>query len=96
MFAPDLERTPRRPSGLAYHNKGVYLAHNQRGACGVKFYDFDVVTEKEPEDEGYYAYVPGLPGCFSNGQTIEETRRNIREAVQQHIANLHAHGEPID
>lgn len=60
----------------------------------MKSYDFDVVIEKKPEDEGYYAYIPGLPGCFSNGRTIEETRRNIRETVQQHIATLHAHGEP--
>ncbi len=61
----------------------------------MRFYDFDVVIEKEAEDEGYYAYIPGLPGCFSNGRTIEEARRNIREAVQQHIAALQAHGEPV-
>ena len=61
----------------------------------MRFYDFDIVIEKEPEDEGYYAYSPGLPGCFSNGHTIEEARHNIRDAVQQHIAALHAHGEPV-
>ena len=59
----------------------------------MKFYDFEVVIEKEPEDEGYFAYSPGLPGCFSNGMTIEETRRNIRVAIQQHIAALLAHNQ---
>jgi len=59
----------------------------------VKFYDFEVVIEKEPEDEGYFAYSPGLPGCFSNGMTIEETRRNSRAAIQQHIAALLAHDQ---
>jgi len=29
-----------------------------------------------------------LPGCFSNGKTIEEARRNIRAAIQQHMAAL--------
>ena len=61
----------------------------------MKFYDFDIVIEKEPEDEGYSAYIPGLPGCFSNGRTVEEARRNIRDAVQQHIATLHADGEAV-
>ncbi len=54
----------------------------------MRFYSFEIVIEKEPEDEGYYAYSPTLPGCFSNGLTIEEAKRNIREAIQQHIAVL--------
>ena len=54
----------------------------------MKFYSFEIVIEKEPEDEGYLAYSPSLPGCFSNGKTIEETKRNIREAVQMHVASL--------
>ena len=47
----------------------------------MKYYTFEIVVEKEPEDEGYSAYSPTLPGCFSNGRTIEEAKRNIREAV---------------
>lgn len=61
----------------------------------MKFYTFEIVVEEEPEDEGYLAYSPTLPGCFSNGRTIEEARRNIRSAVQQHIQSLLAHGQPI-
>lgn len=61
----------------------------------MKFYDFEIVIEKEPEDEGYFAYSPSLPGCFSNGLTIEETRRNIRAAIQQHIVVLQAHGQLV-
>ena len=62
---------------------------------GVKFYTFEIVIEKEEEDEGYLAYSPTLPGCFSNGKTIEEARRNIREAVQQHVESLLSHGQPM-
>ena len=52
----------------------------------MKFYSFQIVIEKEPEDAGYYAYSPTLPGCCSNGATIEEAKRNIREAIELHLA----------
>jgi len=61
----------------------------------MRFFNFEILIEKESEDEGYYAYSPTLPGCFSNGRTIEEAKQNIRVAVQQHIESLLAHGEPI-
>ncbi len=61
----------------------------------IRFYSFQIVIEKEPDDEGYYAYSPTLPGCFSNGKSIEEARRNIREAIEQHMASLLAHAQPI-
>jgi predicted RNase H-like HicB family nuclease len=61
----------------------------------VKFYTFSIVIEKEEDDEGYLAHSPTLPGCFSNGKTIEDARKNIREAIQQHIASLLAHGQPV-
>lgn len=61
----------------------------------MKYYTFEIVVEKEAEDQGYAAYSPTLPGCFSNGKTIEETKKNIREAVHQHIESLLAHGQSI-
>ena len=61
----------------------------------MKFYDFEIIIEKEPEDEGYLAYSPSLPGCFSNGPTIEDTRRNIRAAIQQHITALQDHNQSV-
>lgn len=36
----------------------------------------------EPSDEGgYIANVPSLPGCISEGESLDEARENIREAV---------------
>ena len=61
----------------------------------IRFYSFQIVIERELEDEGYYAYSPTLPGCFSNGKSIEEARRNIRKAIEQHMASLLAHAQPI-
>jgi predicted RNase H-like HicB family nuclease len=61
----------------------------------LKFYSFEIVIEKEPEDDGYVAHCPALPGCFSNGLTIEEAKRNIREAIQLHLESLKAHNQEI-
>ena len=49
-----------------------------------------IIIEKEPEDDGYYAYSPTLPGCFSNGKTEDEARHNMRDAIQLHLESLHA------
>jgi predicted RNase H-like HicB family nuclease len=54
----------------------------------MKFYTFEIVIEKEEDDAGYFAYSPNVPGCFSNGRTIEEAKRNIRVAVEQHLESL--------
>lgn len=61
----------------------------------MRFYNFEIVIEKEPEDEGYFAYSSTLPGCFGNGGTIEAAKSSMRAAVQQHIEVLLAHGQPI-
>jgi predicted RNase H-like HicB family nuclease len=61
----------------------------------MRFYSFQIVIEKEPEDPGYFAYSPTLPGCFGNGATIEETKKSIHEAVELHLASLVANGELI-
>jgi predicted RNase H-like HicB family nuclease len=40
----------------------------------------------EPSDEGYTVYVPSLPGCISEGKTVEEALTNIREAIELYLA----------
>ncbi len=40
----------------------------------------------EPSDEGgYTVYVPALPGCISEGETIQEALENIREAMKLYL-----------
>ena len=40
----------------------------------------------EPSEEGgYTAHVPALPGCISEGDTLDEARRNIREAIALYL-----------
>lgn len=61
----------------------------------MRFYSFQIVIEKEPDDPGYFAYSPTVPGCFSNGATIEEAKKNIREAIQQHLEAILAHDQVV-
>ena len=41
---------------------------------------FDVVVHKE--EKGYWAEVPALKGCYTQGETIEEITENIKEAIE--------------
>ena len=55
---------------------------------------FTVVLEKD-EDGIYVATVPALPGCISDGSTVEEAIANIKEAIQGFIEDMIADGEAI-
>ena len=48
----------------------------------------------EPQSEGgYHAMCPTLPGCHSEGDTLDEAVINIREAIAVYIESMIAHGE---
>ncbi len=49
----------------------------------------------EAAGENFSAYVPDLPGCIATGDTIEETERAIREAIEFHVEGLRADNLPI-
>ncbi len=59
-----------------------------------KVFSYSVFYEKASEG-GYVAFVPALPGCHSQGETLEETERNVKEAIALYMESLAAHGEPI-
>jgi len=48
----------------------------------------------EQAASNWAAYVPDLPGCITTGKTLEETERNMREAIQGHLQTLREFGEP--
>lgn len=49
----------------------------------------------EKGENGYGAYVPDLPGCIAVGETLEEVRALIVEAIAFHIEALQDAGEPV-
>lgn len=54
---------------------------------------FAIVVEKA--ENNYSAYVPDLPGCIATGSTMEETEREIREAIELHIEGMIEDGLPV-
>ena len=49
----------------------------------------------EQAQDNWAAYVPDLPGCITTGKTLEETERNIREAIRGHLRTLREFGDPV-
>ncbi len=47
-----------------------------------------VVVEEDEEVGGYVVSCPSLPGCFSQGDSIEEALENIKEAIQACLESL--------
>ncbi|WP_214020502.1 type II toxin-antitoxin system HicB family antitoxin [Methanoculleus sp.] len=56
--------------------------------------EFTVVIQKA-EEGGFWADVPALPGCYSQGETVEETLENIREAIEGHLEALRQEGQGV-
>ncbi len=55
---------------------------------------YTVILQRE-SDGGYVAVVPALPGCVSQGDTRAEVLKNIEEAVELYLEDIHEAGEPI-
>lgn len=49
----------------------------------------------EPDEKGYHGFVPLLRGLHTCGKTIEETKKNLREATRCHIEGLLKDGEKV-
>ena len=47
------------------------------------------------EEGGYWVEVPLLPGCYSQGETIDEALSNVREAIELHIQGLKDDGQDV-
>ena len=53
--------------------------------------DYLVVFEKA-SDGSIWAKVPDLPGCYSYGETLDEAKAQIKEAIEFHIEGLKEEG----
>jgi predicted RNase H-like HicB family nuclease len=59
----------------------------------MKLMRYLVIIEKA--QGGYGAYVPDLPGCVAVGDSEDEVRQLIREAIDLHIEDLRTQGQPV-
>lgn len=55
---------------------------------------FRVVIEQD-EDGKFIASCPTLPGCRSQGDTRDEAKHNITDAIKGYLESLKKHGDPI-
>jgi predicted RNase H-like HicB family nuclease len=59
-----------------------------------KIYSYTVIFEPA-EEGGYVVRVPALPGCVTQGETLEEAREMAADAIQGHIEALVMTGQPV-
>ena len=60
----------------------------------MKTYAYRTIIE--PDDpKGYHGFVPLLPGLHTCGETINEVKKNLRDAIRCHIQGLLKDGKPI-
>ncbi|MCB0878482.1 MAG: type II toxin-antitoxin system HicB family antitoxin [Thermoleophilia bacterium] len=55
---------------------------------------FTVIIRPDAEG-GFVASVPSLPGCYTQGETLDETRANVQEAIRGYLKVLRDNGDPI-
>jgi len=67
---------------------------NEEGALGMQR-RFRIVLEWDEEGQGYTVTVPSLPGCVTEGDTIEEALANAREAITGYLRALEKLGQPL-
>jgi predicted RNase H-like HicB family nuclease len=61
------------------------MAEDLEGATPAVPTVFKIVVHAE-EKGGYWAEVPDLPGCFTQGDTLDEVYQNLTEAIACHLA----------
>ncbi|MBI3952880.1 MAG: type II toxin-antitoxin system HicB family antitoxin [Chloroflexi bacterium] len=53
------------------------------------------VVVHSAEEGGYWAEVPSLSGCFTQGETLEETLASAKEAIESHLEALRREGQAV-
>lgn len=56
----------------------------------MKIYTYRTIIE--PDERGYHGFVPLLKGVHTIGKTIEETGKNLEEAIRVHLEGLKKDG----
>ncbi|MBI2578095.1 MAG: type II toxin-antitoxin system HicB family antitoxin [Candidatus Aenigmarchaeota archaeon] len=60
----------------------------------MKYLEYTVIFEPQPEG-GYTVLVPSLPGCITEGDTLAEAKKNVREAIRLYCESLVKDGEEL-
>ena len=58
-------------------------------------YAYTIILDPDADEGGYTVTVPALPGCVTQGETIEEAIAMAKDAIRLYIETLIADGEPV-
>ena len=58
-------------------------------------YRYTIILQPDEGEGGYTVTVPALPGCVTQGETLEEAIAMAKDAIRLHIEGLIADGEPV-
>ena len=56
---------------------------------------YTVLLRRNTDTTGYSVVVPELPGCFSQGSTLEEAISNSKESIELHLEGVMEDGEEV-
>lgn len=60
----------------------------------MRIYTFRVIIEPD-ENNTFHGYVPSLTGCHTWGETLEKTKKNLKEAITVYVASLIDDKKPV-
>lgn len=66
--------------------KVIDIEKQRKYEVSVKGHKYPVTLHADTEDGGYWVECPSLPGCVSQGDTVEETLEMIRDAIEGHLS----------
>jgi predicted RNase H-like HicB family nuclease len=75
---------------------GRFRPQEFRHACKVESHAFPQGAYEQPSECGYVAFVPALPGCHMQSETLEETEHNVKEAIALYVESLAANWRTTD
>ena len=61
----------------------------------MKIHEYTIILEPDEEGQGYTVSVPALPGCVTQGKTLEEAIEMAKDAIELYLSVLRDRGEPI-
>lgn len=66
--------------------KVIDIEKQRKYEVSVKGHKYPVILHADTEDGGYWVECHSLPGCASQGDTVEETLEMIRDAIEGHLS----------
>ena len=61
----------------------------------MKAYGFKVLLEPDEEAGGYVVSCPALPGCYTQGDTVDQALENIKKVILLCLEDIQAQNQPI-